>query len=241
MQELVLFSLKSSIEKFKKVDFISDEDIIKSIEKVSLEDLENFLSSNNSNNYIESNDNQSFCLDVSSQNKEKITNIEELNLFDQNIENNYLKKDLMNFFDELISKIHSNDLLRIFIEKEREYFLREYFNEESLVKQSNFIENQKNKTNFLKPQHQTNLSDFAGSNEKKFNISLLNNKIEMLEKLNERLIEEINEKNDYEKNMEEKLTFLSIKTDSFLKLIESKTHSIHEMKELIKKKKLCCY
>lgn len=236
--------MRINIENLKKIQFESKEELAAFIfEKINQEDLSILV--NNSDYDQNENESQSFCLEIESHNKEKITQIEELDFFDQNLENNNFRLDLFKFFEELLSKLPQDSHLKDFIENKKEYFLQEYLHESSLETKKlrdNAHTNNHQNNNFFKRHRHANLSCDAvldSENSKQYaNLNLLNQKIEILEQSNFQLLKEISEKKQFEKELEAKLSELSVKTTKFFQMFENKREQVNHLNELVKKKNL---
>ena len=144
--------------------------------------------------------------------------IEELNLPEQIDRKPHLKAYLLSFFTELLNKIHENPEVSNFLIHEKNVIFSEYFNEKTL----------ENTRLLKKSKHQGHLSCGGDSLHEKSDlhsknqVELLRNRLEILEKANEGLIHERAMQRKYEKELDLKLSELSMKTSMFFQHIEGK-------------------
>ena len=215
MEGSILIIFKLFYEKIKNRQEITISELFEIISKNI--DIEDFKFESEKPIYFEilskKVNNKQSLFEFSDTSKEKITNIEELNLFESSSENT-LKIELLRFFDELLQKTNDSALFSYISEEKTHIFQNFFIIDENNTKKNGFFEE---KTMHMKKRRNIYLScgDYGQIPYKSH--------MEMMEKLNEELTCEIAIKDKYEEELERKLSELKRKTSQFLKVIDEKT------------------
>lgn len=216
--------LKINYDHLKNLKKLTKENILETISKNTNIDEMNLIKIPHLNN-LEFN---SALFETSIDSKEKVTNIEELDLFETNLDLKILKKDILKLFEELLCKSTENSELCGFITKEKERILQDYFEENPIIgKKQRLNENILKNAN---PYHLSYGGDSHGNSSfcHDNQINLLRNRIEILEKTNESLLLELSLKEKYEKDLEGKLAELRSKTNNLFERFEEKKIRLQE-------------